>query len=49
MRGEISNEDINAILSPAKRPTAPYPMQRENIVKLLQSEMQGDSDGDMEL
>ena len=49
MRDEISNDDFSTILSPAKRPTAPYPMQRENIIKLLQTELQGDSDGEMEL
>ncbi|KAI6649092.1 Solute carrier family 12 member 1-like [Oopsacas minuta] len=54
MRDETPNDDLSTILSPAKRPTAPYPMQRENIVKLLKSQMltpdsDCSDDGEMDL
>ena len=54
MRGDTISEDLNNILSPAKRPPAPYPMKRDNITKLLKSQIvngassDGSSDGEME-
>ena len=52
MRKDPTIEDSDNILSPAKRPTAPYPMQRENITKLLKSQLlnsDSSSDGEMDL
>ena len=52
MRDVSLSEDVNTILSPAKRPPAPYPMKRDNISKLLRSQIKngGDysSDGEMD-
>eukprot|EP00800_Vazella_pourtalesii_P011061 TRINITY_DN266_c0_g1_i5.p1 TRINITY_DN266_c0_g1~~TRINITY_DN266_c0_g1_i5.p1 ORF type:complete len:185 (+),score=33.05 TRINITY_DN266_c0_g1_i5:288-842(+) len=51
MRDDPPIEDSDNILSPAKRPTAPYPMQRENITKLLKSQLLGaesSSEGEMD-
>ena len=54
MRDDSITEDFNTILSPAKRPPAPYPMKRDNITKLLKSQIiNGTSDcsseGEMDL